>query len=374
MKSEKYTYKDSLTGVSITRLTTYRANSNHLYFTNNCFYNGGKSIVFASERGNAHNLFSMDLESGEIDQLTNLKPLENLERYELHMSFVDNVNSLCVCFVGNELLKIDLKTSDVSVIYRIPDGYLNHIVSISSDGKYAYTSVYENSPEKRKGNTLTDFYLSHPHSMIVRIALDGSGSKTVFEDNNFIAHVNASPKDPDKLTFCHEGKWSVVDHRLWTLDLKSAEIKKLHPCDKGECIGHEYWFKNGNRIGYHGHKNGKAILGAVDFDGKNDRSYDFPFQTGHIFSFDEDMIIGDGNKDSAYLRIWQRKEHGYDQPRALCTHGSTFKNQDAHPHPRLTPDGKKVLYTSDMSGNNQIYLVDIPDSIEELPYLSDVQK
>jgi oligogalacturonide lyase len=70
MNNEKHGYFDALTGVKVTRLTSYRANSNHLYFTNNCFYDGGRRMIFASERGNAHNLFSMELESGEIEQIT----------------------------------------------------------------------------------------------------------------------------------------------------------------------------------------------------------------------------------------------------------------------------------------------------------------
>ena len=369
MASEKHIFRDAKSGATVTRLTSYRANSNHIYFTNNGFFDEGRRILFASERGNAHNLFTMELESGEIEQLTDFPAPENLRRYELHMSFVDAVNSRCVCFVGKELLRIDLKSGDISTIYRIPEGFRNHIVSISADGKYAYTSIYEDSPEKRRGNSLHDFYLSHPLSKIERIAMDGSGSKTVFEENNFIAHVNASPTDPDKLTFCHEGDWSLVDHRLWALDLGSGRAEKLHLCAEGEAIGHEYWFADGFRVGYHGKRNGEAILGAVNFDGSDDRSYAFPYWTGHLFSFDEKMIIGDGGRDSAFMRIWLMGEDGYDKPRVLCFHGSSFKNQDAHPHPRLTPDGKHVLYTSDISGNNQIYLVDIPEDITTLPYL-----
>ena len=181
--SEKFTYRDSETGVTVTRLTSYRSNSNHLYFTNNSFYDNGKKLVFASERGNAHNLFSLELDSGNIEQLTDFTPPPNLGRYELHMSFVDYSGSCCVFYIGRELMKIDLKSGAISTLYRIPDGFKNHIVSISADGKYAYTSVYENSPSKRRGNSLTDFYLSHPLSKIERIALDGSGSKSELVEN-----------------------------------------------------------------------------------------------------------------------------------------------------------------------------------------------
>ena len=43
--SEMYAYTDPVTGASVKRLTSYRGNSNHLYFTNNCFYDNGKKIV-----------------------------------------------------------------------------------------------------------------------------------------------------------------------------------------------------------------------------------------------------------------------------------------------------------------------------------------
>ena len=374
MKSEKYTYTDKDTGAEITRLTSYRSNSNHLYFTNNSFYDNGKRIVFASERGNAHNLFSLELESGEIEQLTDFPAPENLGRYELHMSFVDPLNSNCVFYIGRELKNINLKTGEISTIYRIPDRFRNHIVSIDAEGTYAYTSVYEDAPERRNGNSLTDFYLSYPESRIEKIALDGSGHTTVFSENKFIAHVNTSPTDKNKLTFCHEGSWSQVDHRLWTLDLETGKAEKLHPCREGECIGHEYWFADGKRIGYHGHVNGKAQLGAVNFDGTNDKAYEFPFNTGHIFSFDEKLIIGDGNANGKYIRLWQLGECGYEQPRALCLHNSSFKTQEAHVHPRLTPDEKGVIYTSDESGHNQIYIVKLPDNLLSLPLLSSLSK
>ena len=43
-------------------------------------------------------------------------------------------------------------------------------------------------------------------------------------------------------------------------------------------------------------------------------------------------------------------------------------------HPAITPDGKSVLYTSDESGYEQVYLVRIPDNIETLPMLDTLSK
>ena len=382
--SEKFTYTDIQTGAEVIRLTSLRTNSNHLYFTNNCFFDDGRSLVFASDRSGVPNLYTLELESGAIEQITDLPDHGYPAGNALQLTYVHDGTATAVFFSDRKLFAISIKAKTTRVIYSVPEGYLNHIVSISADGKYAYTSVYEDVRGRRRGNTLQDVFECHPHSMIMRIAIDGSGAECIFEENNFIAHVNASPTDPEKLTFCHEGFWDGVDHRLWAMDIKERRVWKLHPCTEREAIGHEYWFADGRRLGYHGVRecyrdgltdedlHGIVQLGAVNFDGTDDRSYEFPFHTGHIFSADESLIVGDGDRRGMYLRLWKLGESGYEQPRALCKHRSSFKQQECHVHPRITPDGKYVLYTSDESGYNQLYLVRIPDDVDTLPLLSDI--
>ena len=210
---------------------------------------------------------------------------------------------------------------------------------------------------------------SDPVSRILQIPIGGGPEKLVFEDRNFIAHVNVSPTDNTKLTFCHEGPWDMVDHRLWYADLNTGRVGKLHECQPGERIGHEYWYADGKRIGYHGSKDGVPIMGAINIDGTCDRNYPFPYETGHIFSLDERLIVGDGSGAGRFLRLWELKENGYAAPRALCAHNCTFRRQRAHVHPRMTPDGKAVLYTSDESGYEQLYLVKLPEDLSVLPTL-----
>lgn len=68
--SERKTSVDRLTGLEVTQLTDYKAHSHHLYFTENGWYDRERRLLFVSDRGNSTNLYSMDLESGEITQLT----------------------------------------------------------------------------------------------------------------------------------------------------------------------------------------------------------------------------------------------------------------------------------------------------------------
>ena len=369
---ERETYTDRETGAAVTRYTGLRTNSSHLYFTNNSFYDNGRRIVFISDRGNAVNYFSLDLETGEIDQLTDFPAAPYGHDEKLFEGFTDAESASCAFFMGRTLYRLDVAARRVEPLYEMPEGFVHHIVSVAAGGKHILTSVNEVIPGAQ---TLTDTYLGHPLSRILRVAADGSGTEVVWEEKNYVAHVNASPTDPNLLTFCHEGGWNVVDHRLWALDLRNGVPRKLHPCEKGESIGHEYWYADGKRVGYHGARNGAFQLGHVDFDGTNDVSAAFPFRTGHIFSQDERLIVGDGSREGRYVRLWRLLPGGtYEPPRALCLHDCSFKTQSSHVHPRLTPDGRAVLYTSDATGYNQVYLVRLPEDLTSLPMLDTVSK
>ena len=57
-----------------------------------------------------------------------------------------------------------------------------------------------------------------------------------------------------------------------------------------------------------------------------------------------------------FIQLFRRTDEGYEGPRILAWHRSTFNNQHAHPHPRFTPDGRYVLYLTDYSN---MYLVPV---------------
>lgn len=44
----------------------------------------------------------------------------------------------------------------------------------------------------------------------------------------------------------------------------------------------------------------------------------------------------------------------------LCRHGSSWRSQDEHPHPLISPDGRHVLFTSDVGGRRAAWRVAVP--------------
>ena len=54
-----------------------------------------------------------------------------------------------------------------------------------------------------------------------------------------------------------------------------------------------------------------------------------------------------------------RFDHGRGDPvgTRLCRHDSTFDDQDAHPHPKMTPADRSVTFTSSRGNACNVYEV-----------------
>ena len=373
--SEMIEVQDPLSGIALRQLTNYRAHSHHFYFTNPGWYDGGRRLLVASDRDNRTNLFGLELHSGQIQQLTDLNPLPLPREVEFLRACVSNTGDEAYFWYGMELRVLDLHGLETRVIYRMEDGWDVSMINCSADGRHVYASVSEDMSSRFRVDYLRGYvgfretWAARPLSQILRIAVDGSGGQTLFEESYWIGHVNTSPTRNELLTFCHEGPWNEVDNRIWGMNVETGEVWKIRARqEEGEAVGHEYWHADGERIGYHGRRvDGTQFIGHVRYDDTDPIETSFPGKTGHIHSNGPELIVGDGGN---VVRLWQRQGDGYGAPRALCCHDSSMKIQQLHVHPRFSPDGTHVLFTSDVSGYGNVYLAEMPD-VASLPEVKD---
>ena len=80
--SEKRTYTDRVSGATVHQLTQHMAHSYHLYFTNSGWWGGGRHLLFGSDRGNRSNVYSMDVQTTAITQLTDNAPSDRPVNYQ----------------------------------------------------------------------------------------------------------------------------------------------------------------------------------------------------------------------------------------------------------------------------------------------------
>jgi oligogalacturonide lyase len=379
--SELRTYEDPRTGVEVRQLTNYRAHSHHFYFTNNGWYANESKLLFASDRENKTDLFSIDLKSGDITQLTDLTPLPLPREVEFLRACANPVRDEAYFWYGYDLIALDLNTLEQRALYRMPDGFDVSMINCSADGQHVYCSISEDMSHRFRVDLLRGYigfretWAAMPLSQIVQVAVDDSGSKVVWEENYWVGHVNTSPQHPHLLTFCHEGPWQEVDNRIWGINVLTGDVWKIRPCEEpGEAVGHEYWHADGEMIGYHGrYADGRGFFGHIRYD--NTGRIEVPFDTkqfksphGHFYSNDIQLVVSDVGPT---VDLWRWNGQDYGEARALCSHDSSFKTQQQHVHPRFNTAATQVVFTSDVSGYGNVYLVAVPD-FDSLPLLVDV--
>lgn len=365
--AEWRSFTDSETGAKVTQLTNYKGHSHHLYFTNLGWYDNGRKLLIGSDRNGSTNLFTLDLDTGEIVQLTDLEQTRIPRELSFLTTTINPRRPEAYFWHGRRLMAIRLDTLQERVIYEIPEGFMTSMINCTADGRYVCGSIYEDLSDQFEVDLLhgyvgfREYWAAKPLSQVIKVDVDGSGGKVVHEENSWIGHVNTSPTQAAILTFCHEGPWDKVDNRIWGLNIETGEVWKIRPTEKGETVGHEYWLADGIRIGYHGRTSRGPVFGIIRYDNTElDEAY-FPRGSTHFHSNDEKLIVGDGSRSDPYVYLWKRQGSEYTGPRKLCLHRSSFHIQQCHVHPRFSPDGRQVLFTSDRIGYGNVYLVDVPD-------------
>lgn len=374
--SESRIFNDPVTGVDITQLTDHKAHSHHLYFTNPGWYDDGRRLLFGSDRGNGTNLYGMDLATKEFTQLTDIPDASVVESNLFQSTSVNPTRAEAYFWHGRDLIALDLTTLEERVLHTTPAGFMAGGQSnVSADGAYVFTGYNEDLGDRIRmdlGNGYVGFHEyweAKPLSKVIRISTTDGSSDVVHEERSWVGHINTSPTRPDLLTFCHEGPWQKVDHRIWLLDLASGSVVKVRPTQPGERVGHEYWFTDGEHIGYHGWSTtdrGSAFHGAVRFDGTGQTEFPLGQESMHYHSVDLNLVVGDGMKQNPQLMVWRRRGDGFEGPRLLHRHRGSFHTQGVHVHPTVSPDGRQILFTADPRGYGNLHLVDIPD-FDSLP-------
>ena len=242
----------------------------------------------------------------------------------------------------------------------------------TADGKYVCTGFYQDLSDRIMidlGHGYVGFreiWEAHPHAMIYKVPVDGGPAEMIYEENSWLGHFNCSPTLPNVMTFCHEGPWNLVDNRIWGLDIKTGKAWKIRPTGSDEMVGHEYWFPDGERIGYHGRTPQGPIYGAIRYDNTGRVEAPFEYKAWHFHSHNLDYVIADGTAFDPYILLWRFRNGAFEGPKVLVWHRGSFHTQGVHVHPCFNAQGTQIVYTADPQGYGQVFVVDVPD-FDSLP-------
>ena len=193
--------------------------------------------------------------------------------------------------------------------------------------------------------------------------------KTIYRSTDWLNHVQMSPTDPALIMYCHEGPWHKVD-RIWTIRTDGSQRQLMHGRTMDmEIAGHEFFSADGKTIWYdlQTPKSQVFWLAGVEIaTGKRTRySVEREHWSVHFNqSPDGTMFAGDGggpnsvaapgNGQWIYLFRPANGKLVAEKLVDLAKH-----NYRLEPNVTFTPDGKRIVFRSNMHGDTHVYAVDV---------------
>lgn len=192
------------------------------------------------------------------------------------------------------------------------------------------------------------------------IDIPTGATQCVAEVPFWVTHVQFDPGGSGRILFNSEGSYFATGDphiRIWVLETDGT-FHPLYRQPSDHEVTHENFNPDGSLVVYHGHdRDGRNFVAARTLDGV--LVWQTPtddFRTMHaVATRDAPGFTADTN--SGEICLGRYDDSGKIDWTTLCRHDSTFSYQDAHPHPRMNPDGKGVVFTSVKPGCGTVFEV-----------------
>ena len=208
-------------------------------------------------------------------------------------------------------------------------------------------------------------------------------AKTVGYQYGSLNHLQFSPTDPNMLLYCHEGTWHEVD-RVWTIRTDGSAMKLMHKRTMDmEIAGHEFWSFDGKTVWFdlQTPRSKEFWLAGVSIDTGDKIRYKIDrdqWSVHYNVSRDGKLFAGDGGdpgqvafaKDGQWIYAftpeagdapvkdgWRQGKFKAEKLVNMAKH-----NYKTEPNVTITPDGKWVVFRSNLQGPSHVYAVEVKKS------------
>jgi oligogalacturonide lyase len=229
--------------------------------------------------------------------------------------------------------------------------------------------------------------------------IKSGAARKVHYSTEWLNHLQASPADPHRLLFCHEGAWHQVD-RIWTIRTDGKGLKLLHRRTmRYEIAGHEFFSHDGKWVWYDLQTPRSKEFWLAGVNVETGERVRYPIAREHWsvhynISRDGKLFAGDGGGPGSVAN-----QTPLPQPKRLDPPGNgqwicLFTPTDApaksikvgdesvkvgqlavqklvdlskhdyrlEPNVTITPDNKWVVFRSNMHGPTHVYAVEVAKS------------
>jgi oligogalacturonide lyase len=350
--AESHMRTPSDSGSRIRQITSHPSIHHHPFFFVPAYDRAMQKLVFVSHRTGKPQIFYEDRTTGELVQATDRSDLAD-------WSIIPSADGRYVYFTaGTSGWRVDLDTfeeeqlADFGVVEMREKGMVGAAMgttALSKSGRWWAVPV--------KSGPVTRFVLIDTEEKTSR----------VFLERDTIGHPQFCPDDEDLILYA-----GPLTDRVWLTDRNGANNRRLYAReDRTQWVTHEVWVPERRAVAFvdwpHGTRMIDADSGAVRWithfpawhaapDDQGKRfvcDTNFPDRGLHIYNIDhqDNAVPLCASEASSEGRHWNGAFPYNNGPIAVEA------AQHTHPHPRFSPDGSRVVFTSDRSGHAQIYEV-----------------
>ncbi len=249
---------------------------------------------------------------------------------------------------------------------RLPEGWVSAYNHVSDDGRYVVIPLthpdafYDGMSQEDHMKEVPPKLINHGLcSRIYLLDVQSGELRCLAEVPLFVTHAQCDPSGSGRILFNSEGSYWMTGEahkRIWVLEANGEMHPLFDQAPDTEC-SHENFSPDGSMVIYHGHRRDwSSFVSGRTLDGDVCWEIDTPdFHPWHAITTPDlpgfTIDVADGRI------LLGRLVAGQLHLRELCRHASSMSHQDVHAHPVMTPDGKGVVFTSDVSGCAGVYEV-----------------
>ena len=193
--------------------------------------------------------------------------------------------------------------------------------------------------------------------------------KTFHNSTDWLNHVQMSPTDPRLILFCHEGPWHLVD-RIWTIRTDGSDLRKVHSRTmEMEIWGHEFFSADGKTIWYDLQTPKSKVFWLAGWNVKTGKEIKYSVEREHWsvhynISPDGKLFSGDGGGPNSVAAPGNGQWMYLFRPKNGKLQAERLVNLEKHnytlePNGTFTPDGKWLVFRSNLHGPTHVYAVEV---------------
>lgn len=357
---ESQTFNDPTTGARIRQVTTSPGIHHHPFFYIPAHDDAMRWLFFISHREGPPQIFVEDHETGTLIQLTDR---EDLHEWSLHPSH-DGHWAYFTTQEGGFRVSTETFREEKLIDFVDVEKAAGMVGAGMGTTSLSHDDLWWAIPVR------------HRNGSRLLILHTGSGQHHVACENETIGHPEFHPEDSNLLRY-----GGPYDRRIWITDREGRDHRLAYRRDatRKEWIVHESWRPGTREIltasWPHGVKAIDTVTGAsrwvsrfnawhpmVDPTGTrmvtDTRSPDIGLQLFAIGAEPSTPHPLCESRASSRGDHWETDHCPYDDGPV-----EVYAPQHTHPHPRFSPSGRHVVFTSDRGGVAQVYEVEIPEEL-----------